>query len=91
MLVIDKYRTRNYYLLLFSIDKTCETDSPTRKKQFKKFFKDERRDRFKHRFIILDVFFQTEQHVTVNELCDFLEENGLKYESDFVKKLNPRS
>lgn len=56
------------------------------KEQFKKLFKHERIDRFEDRLNTLNIFLQTEKHVTVNELCDLLEKNGLKYEPDFVRE-----
>ncbi len=54
------------------------------KEQFKKLFKQEHLDLFEDRFIILEVFLQTEQHVTEAELHQLLKENGHDLSSDFV-------
>lgn len=55
------------------------------KQQFKKLFKQELVDNFEDRFKILEVFLQTERHVTVGELVQILEDNGFYFESDFVR------
>ena len=54
------------------------------KEQFAKLFKQDHIDRFDDRFNILEVFLQTERHVTVSELVELLEENGYAYSADFV-------
>ena len=54
------------------------------KEQFKKVFQDNFLDNFEDRYKILEVFLQTEQHVTVNELTVLLQEKGLTYEPHFV-------
>lgn len=54
------------------------------KKQFKKLFQDERIDNFDARFKVLETFLSTENHVTVSELTQLLEEGGHKLEQDFV-------
>lgn len=53
--------------------------------QFKKLFKQEDIDNFEDRFKILDVFLQTEQHVTIGELIQILGENGYHLDNDFVR------
>ncbi len=55
------------------------------KQQFKKLFKQELVDNFEDRFKILEVFLQTERHVTVGELVQILEDNGFHFEPDFVR------
>ena len=54
------------------------------KQQFKKLFKQERIDNFEDRFKVLEVFLQTEKHVSVNELVERLENNGWQLDRDFV-------
>ena len=56
------------------------------KKQFKKLFKQEHIDNFEDRFIILEAFLQTENHVTVDELVEILETNGRQLDSDLVRE-----
>jgi len=56
------------------------------KEQFRKLFKDNLLDRFEDRFAILEVFLQTEQHVTVRELSRLLEERGYGFAADFVRE-----
>ena len=46
------------------------------KEQFRKLFKQEEIDNIEDRFVILDVFLQTEQHVTAGELDELLQQNG---------------
>ena len=55
------------------------------KKQFKKLFKHEHIDNFEERFKVFEVFLQTENHLTVNELLDLSNKNGYQLESDFVR------
>ena len=55
------------------------------KEQFEKLFKQEDIDHFEDRFNILEVFLQTENHVTVAELVQLLEENGFQFSPDFVR------
>lgn len=55
------------------------------KQQFKKLYKQENIDNFEDRFKILEVFLQTEHHVTVGELIQLLDENGYQYEPGFVR------
>ena len=56
------------------------------KEQFKKLFKQEQIDDFEDRFKILEVFLQTEQHVTVDELVKLLDQNGWELDPDFVRE-----
>lgn len=53
--------------------------------QFKKLFQQENIDHFEDRIKILEVFLQTEQHVTINELLQILSEKGFKVDLDFVR------
>jgi len=55
------------------------------KQQFKKLFKQEYIDDFEDRFDILEVFLQTEKHLTSSELIKLLEENGYNFEPDFIR------
>ena len=55
------------------------------KQQFKKLFKQEHIDDFEDRFSILEVFLQTEKHLTSSELIELLEENGYNFEPDFIR------
>ncbi|MDY6793440.1 MAG: transcriptional repressor [Thermodesulfobacteriota bacterium] len=55
------------------------------KQQFKKLFKQEYIDDFEDRFSILEVFLQTEKHLTSSELIELLEEKGYHFEPDFVR------
>jgi len=54
------------------------------KAQFKKLFKQENIDRFEDRLKILEVFLQTERHITVDGLIQILRENGHYFEPEFV-------
>jgi len=54
------------------------------KEQFEKLFQQERMDRFEDRHRILEVFLQTEHHITHSGLMQLLEANGLRLEPDFV-------
>ena len=56
------------------------------KEQFKKLFKQEYIDSFEDRFAILEVFLQTEKHVTVDELVRLLEQNGHRLDPQFVRE-----
>ncbi len=55
------------------------------KDQFKKLFKQEHIDNFEDRFKILDVFLQTERHLTIRELVELLNESGFQFTPDFVR------
>lgn len=55
------------------------------KQQFKKLFKQEYIDDFEDRFNILEVFLQTEKHLTSNELIELLEKNGRNFKPDFIR------
>ena len=54
------------------------------KEQFIKLFKQDRIDRFKDRLKVLEVFLQTEHHVTTQELMDLLDRSGASLPLDFV-------
>ncbi len=54
------------------------------KEQFKKLFKQEHIDNFEDRYAILEVFLQTEKHVTIEELAVLLEQSGRKLDPEFV-------
>lgn len=55
------------------------------KQQFKKLFQEEHIDDFEERFKILEVFLQTERHITTSEFVALLRENGYPFEHDFVR------
>ncbi len=55
------------------------------KKQFKKLFQQEHIDRFEDRFRILEIFLQTEAHLTADELVEVLERSGHRFSADFVR------
>jgi len=55
------------------------------KQQFKKLFKQEYIDVFEDRFNILEVFLQTDRHLTIDELIKLLKENGYNFEPDFIR------
>jgi Fur family ferric uptake transcriptional regulator len=54
------------------------------KEQFKKLFRQDRVDRFEDRHRILEVFLQTENHITHSGLMQLLEADGYQLEPDFV-------
>ena len=54
------------------------------KEQFKKLFKQNHMDSFEERYQILEVFLQTERHVTADELIQLLNENGYRIDADLV-------
>jgi Fur family ferric uptake transcriptional regulator len=56
------------------------------KEQFKKLFKQEDIDNFENRFKVLEVFLQTEKHVTLDELVDLLSQNGWDLDPQFVRE-----
>jgi Fur family ferric uptake transcriptional regulator len=55
------------------------------KKQFKKLFRQERIDRFDDRLKVLEVFLNTERHVTAAELLELLEKEKVRLEPAFVR------
>lgn len=56
------------------------------KQQFKKLFKQEHIDNFEDRFKVLEVFLQTEKHVSLNELVERLDHNGWRLDPEFVEE-----
>jgi Fur family ferric uptake transcriptional regulator len=56
------------------------------KEQFKKLFKQEQINNFEDRFKVLEVFLQTERHVTIEELVELLDQNGWSLEIEFVRE-----
>ncbi len=55
------------------------------KQQFKKLFRQEQIDNFENRFKVLEVFLQTEKHVSVPELVERLEKTGWQMDAEFVQ------
>jgi Fur family ferric uptake transcriptional regulator len=56
------------------------------KEQFQKLFVQEHIDRIEDRFKILENFLQTEGHVTEKELRQRLDQNGLGFDSEFIRE-----
>ncbi|MGD9173796.1 MAG: transcriptional repressor [Desulfobacterales bacterium] len=56
------------------------------KEQFKKLFKQEQIDNFEDRFKVLEVFMQTEKHVTIEEMVELLNRVGCCLEPEFVRQ-----
>ena len=56
------------------------------KGQFKKLFKQEQIDNFEDRFKVLEVFLQTEKHVTIEEMVELLNRVGWCLEPEFVRE-----
>ena len=55
------------------------------KDQFKKLFKQENINSIEDRFKILEVFLQTERHVTPNEVGQLLSDKGYNFEHDLSR------
>jgi Fur family transcriptional regulator, ferric uptake regulator len=55
------------------------------KEHFKKLFKQEHIDKFEERYRILEIFLQTEKHLTIQEVNGLLTGQGFDYPTDFVK------
>lgn len=56
------------------------------KEQLKKLFKQEQIGNFEDRFKVLEVFLQTERHVTVEEMVELLERNDWRLDVEFVRE-----
>ena len=56
------------------------------KEQFKKLFKQENISDFEDRFKVLEVFLQTEHHVTLSEIIQLLKKNGYELDPNFVRE-----
>ena len=56
------------------------------RQQFQKLFKQEKIDRFDDRFKMLEVFLQTEKHVTVNSLWLILRDKKINLASEFIEE-----
>lgn len=56
------------------------------KEQFKKLFRQEQIDNTEDRFKVLEVFLQTENHVTIEELVELLGRHGWNLEPEFVRE-----
>ena len=55
------------------------------KQQFIKLFEQEKIDRFEERLRVVEIFLQTEQHVTASELAALVSESGHTSETAFVR------
>jgi Fur family ferric uptake transcriptional regulator len=56
------------------------------KEQFKKLFRQEQIDCFEDRFKVLEIFLKTEKHVTIDEMVELLAQNGVQFDSGFVRE-----
>ena len=56
------------------------------KDQFKKLFKQEQIDRFEDRFKILEVFLNTEKHMTIDEITALMAQRGQNPGPEFVRE-----
>jgi Fur family ferric uptake transcriptional regulator len=56
------------------------------KEQFKKLFRQEQIDHFEDRFKVLEVFLQTEKHVTTEDMIEHLNRVGWHLEPEFVRE-----
>jgi Fur family transcriptional regulator, ferric uptake regulator len=56
------------------------------KEQFKKLFKQEQIDRFEDRFKILEVFLNSEKHMTIDEMAALLVKRGWDLDPEFVRE-----
>ncbi len=56
------------------------------KDQFKKLFKQDHIDKFERRFKILEVFLQSEHHLTADELVQLQKSSGYNFDPEFVKE-----
>ena len=55
------------------------------KQQFKKLFDQDKIEQIDDRFKILENFLQTEKHITVDELKEYLAKNTLNFDRQFIK------
>ena len=53
---------------------------------FKSLIETDGQDRIQDRLNIIDVFLGTEEHVTIQEMCQLLSEKGYDYEPEFVRQ-----
>jgi len=56
------------------------------KKQFEKLFKEENIDDFENRFKVLEIFLETERHVTIAELIEDLKGKNIDLSPEFVEE-----
>ncbi len=56
------------------------------REQFIKLFQKDHVDDFEDRLKVLEVFLQTEKHVTAEQLCRLVNENGKRLDPDFVSE-----
>ncbi len=56
------------------------------KKNFRTLIASDGQDDLKERLNILDAFLDTEEHITLEELCRFLEEKGHSFDPKFVRQ-----
>ncbi|MCK5310534.1 MAG: FeoA domain-containing protein [Desulfobacteraceae bacterium] len=54
------------------------------KAQFKKLFKQQGLDQFNNRFKVLEMFLQTDEHITSKDLTKQLEQDGESFEENFI-------
>ena len=71
---------------MFPLKKSAMTKLHDQEKsQFKKLFRNEGVDRFEEMMTVLEVFLETEGHITANELIDRLKEHGFDFDPSFVR------
>ena len=63
-----------------------EKISELEKSNFKEILLETGADRIEDRLNIIEIFLDTEGHVTVEQLCELLRKRGYKYEQDFVQQ-----
>lgn len=56
------------------------------RQQFEKLFKQEKIDRFEDRFKVLEIFLQTEQHVTAEALSSILKKKKVDFSFEFIEE-----
>jgi Fur family ferric uptake transcriptional regulator len=61
-------------------------DNQFERANFKALIETDGYDRIQDRLNIIDVFLGTEEHVTIEEMCKFLSEQGYDYEPEFVRQ-----
>ena len=63
-----------------------ENNNHFEKVNFKTLIERDGKDRLQDRLNIIDVFLGTEEHITLEQLCHRLAENGYDYEPEFIRR-----
>ena len=82
--LIDIIAHENYLCNFIILGRKMKRIHKQEKEQFKKLFKQDKIDRPEDRFEILEVFLETEQHITSGELLQLLKNKGYHFTYDFV-------